>query len=312
MIFSAVGGTAAELWTSPEALAANATGAEVLRSHGQAIREFPAKAASYKAKEPELLAQYTNALIAARAAGAPEPSLPAAPRDPSGSEPGLLFNGMIAPLIPYAMRGAIWYQGESNGGRGIAYRELFPLLIHDWRKRWHEEFPFCYVQLATYAKCDPLVREAQFLTLSKALNTAMVVTTDLGDANDVHPTRKREVGERLALTALAIAYHQAVDYSGPLYESCEFQGAEARLTFKHSRGLTASSGALAGFVIAGADKKFLPATAVVRGETVVVSSAAVQKPMAVRYNWAGVADGNLCNGAGLPASPFRTDVEPDR
>jgi sialate O-acetylesterase len=312
MIFTSVGGTAVELWTSPDALAKNPAGAELVRKTEQEIREFPEKLAKFKAEEPVLLEKFTNDLAAAKAAGKTEPRPPSAPRDPSGIRPGCLFNGMVAPLMPYAIRGVIWYQGESNGGRGKQYRELFPLMIRDWRSRWQQgDFPFCFVQLATYRACDPMIREAQLLTLSRVPNTAMAVTTDVGDATDIHPTRKKPVGERLALAARAIAYGEKIEFSGPLFESSEINNGKVILHFSHAKGMTAKGGALTGFVIAGADKKFVPADAVIQGETVVVSSPSVSAPVAARYNWAGVAEGNLYNAAGLPASPFRTDVEPD-
>jgi sialate O-acetylesterase len=156
-----------------------------------------------------------------------------------------------------------------------------------------------------------MIREAQLLTLSRVPNTAMAVTTDVGDATDIHPTRKKPVGERLALAARAIAYGEKIEFSGPLFESSEINNGKVILHFSHAKGMTAKGGALTGFVIAGADKKFVPADAVIQGETVVVSSPSVSAPVAARYNWAGVAEGNLYNAAGLPASPFRTDVEPD-
>ncbi len=312
MIFTSVGGTAVELWTSPEAVGSVLTGAELLRKSDQDIREFPEKLAKFKAEESEQLSKYTKDLAAAATAGKPEPNKPSAPRDPSAKRPGCLFNGMVAPLIPYAIRGVIWYQGESNGGQGKEYRTLFPLMIHDWRDRWQQgEFPFCFVQLATYRACDPMIREAQLLTLSRVPQTAMVVTTDVGDANDIHPARKKPVGERLALAARALAYGEKIESSGPLFESSEFKDGKVIVHFSHGRGLTSKGGALTGFVIAGADKKFTPADAVIVDDAVVVRSPTVLVPMAVRYNWAGVAEGNLYNAADLPASPFRTDMESD-
>ncbi len=312
MIFTSVGGTAVELWTSPEALASVPAGTALLRKNEQDLRQFTEKLAKFKAEESALLKEFTNELAAATAAGKPAPRKPSAPADPSGNRPGCLFNGMVAPLMPYAIRGTIWYQGESNGGRGQQYRELFPLMIQNWRSRWQQgDFPFCFVQLATYRACDPMIREAQFLTLSRMPNTAMAVTTDVGDANDIHPTRKRPVGERLSLAARAVAYGEKIEFSGPLFDSSEIKDGKVILHFSHAKGLTAKGGTLTGFVIAGADQKFVPAKAVIAGETVAVSSPAVPSPVAARYNWASVAEGNLYNAADLPASPFRTDVEPD-
>ncbi len=312
MIFTAVGGTAVELWTSPEALTNNPVGAELIRKTEQDIREFPEKLAKFKAEEPELLKKFTNDLSVAKAVGKPEPRPPSAPRDPSGIRPGCLFNGMVAPLMPHAIRGVIWYQGEANGGRGKQYREVFPLLIQDWRARWQQgDFPICFVQLATYRGTDPMIREAQLLTLARVPNTAMAVTTDVGDATDIHPTRKKPVGERLALAARAIACGENIEYSGPLFESSQIKDGKVICHFTHAKGLTAKGGGLTGFTIAGTDKKIVPAEAVIAGETVLVRSPAITSPAAARYNWAGVAKGNLFNAADLPASPFRTDVEPD-
>ena len=312
MIFTSVGGTAVELWTSREALEGVPAGAELLRKSEQDIHDYPQALAKFKAEEPELMKKYQQDVAAAAADGSRTPKKPAAPPNPSNRQPSCLFNGMVAPLIPYAFRGVIWYQGESNGGRGKQYRTLFPLMIKDWRSRWQQgDFPFCFVQLATYRSCDPMVREAQLLTLARVPNTAMAVTTDVGDTNDIHPTRKRPVGERLALAARALAYGEKIEFSGPLFESMKVKDGKATLRFSHAKGLTAKGGGLTGFVIAGADKKLVPAEAVIQGETVVVSSPNVPAPEAVRYNWVSVAEGNLYNAAGLPASPFRTDIEPD-
>lgn len=308
MIFTSVGGTPVEAWTSAEALKSVPAGRELLQNSEQAARDFPDKLAKFKTDETQLMEKYTNELTAAKAAGKPEPRKPAAPSFSAPRQPTRLFNAMVAPLLPCAIRGVIWYQGESNSGRGEQYRTLFPLMIQDWRRRWGQgDFPFCFVQLATYRDCDPMIREAQLLTLSRVRNTAMAVTTDVGDANDIHPRRKRPVGERLALAARAIAYGEKIEFSGPLFSSAKFQNAKAIVHFTHAKGLTAKDGALTGFVIAGADKQFVPADAVIAGEAVVVSSPKVSAPVAVRYNWAGVAEGNLYNAADLPASPFRTD-----
>ncbi len=239
-----------------------------------------------------------------------------APRSPydvgsSPNVPGALFNGMIAPLVPYALRGVIWYQGEANVGRERQYRTLFPALIADWRRRWNEgDFPFLFVQIAPFRDMTPGIREAQLLTWQHTPDTAMAVTIDCGDAEDIHPAHKQPVGARLALAARALAYGEQIEYSGPVFDSVGITGARAVLRFSHlGGGLIAKDGALRGFTIAGADKIFHPATAVIDGETVIVSSDAVPDPVAVRYGWANVPDGNLFNAAGLPASPFRTDVD---
>ena len=229
----------------------------------------------------------------------------------SPNAPTVLYNGMIAPLLPYAIRGVIWYQGESNVGRERQYRTLFPTMIADWRHAWGEgDFPFLFVQIAPYHGNSPEIREAQLLSWQNTTNTAMAVTIDCGDANDIHPPRKQPMSARLALAARAIAYGEKLEYSGPVFQSMKLEGSEAVLRFTHpGGGLVAKDGPLKGFTIAGADKIFHPAQAEIRGQTIVVASDAVSRPVAVRYGWANVPEGNLFNRAGLPASPFRTDVD---
>ncbi|HEU6447387.1 MAG TPA: sialate O-acetylesterase [Verrucomicrobiae bacterium] len=229
----------------------------------------------------------------------------------SPGAPTVLYNAMIAPLLPYAIRGVIWYQGESNVGRERQYRTLFPAVIEDWRRAWGEgNFPFLFVQIAPFSGNTPGIREAQLLTLERAKNTAMAVTIDCGDANDIHPAHKQPVGARLALAARALAYHEKIEYSGPLFQSLKIDGTNAVLHFTHiSGGLVAKGGALKGFTIAGADKIFHPAQAKIVGSTIVLNSPDVMRPAAVRYGWANVPEGNLFNGAGLPASPFRSDTD---
>jgi sialate O-acetylesterase len=225
--------------------------------------------------------------------------------------PGALYDGMIAPLLPCAIRGVIWYQGESNVGRERQYRTLFPALIADWRRAWGEgDFPFLFVQIAPHKDMTPEIREAQLLTSQHTPDTAMAVTIDCGDANDIHPAHKQPVGARLALAARALAYGEHIEFSGPVFATLQIDGGRAVLRFTHlGGGLVAKDGPLTGFTIAGADQLFHPATAAINGDTIVVSSDAVPQPMAVRYGWANVPAGNLFNAAGLPASPFRTDVD---
>lgn len=227
------------------------------------------------------------------------------------NSPGVLFNGMIAPLIPYTIQGVIWYQGESNRSGPMEYRDLFPTMIADWRARWElGDFPFLFVQIAPYKEMPPEIREAQLLTLNRSENTAMVVTADVGDANDIHPTNKEPVGERLALAARALAYGENIVYSGPIYKDVQFVDEAAILSFDLiGPGLISGDGeALRGFTVAGADGLFHPAEARIESDQVIVSSDKVQKPLAVRYGWSDVPDVNLFNKSGLPASPFRTDV----
>lgn len=229
----------------------------------------------------------------------------------------VLYNAMIHPFIPFSIRGVIWYQGESNAGRAYQYRTLFPTLINDWRKNWGEgNFPFYFVQLANFLKATDQpkesawaeLREAQSKTLSLP-NTGMAVAIDIGNALDVHPKNKQEVGRRLALIALAKDYGQKIIFSGPMYQSHILDGNDIKLSFKYAdAGLKSNNGStLSGFEIAGEDKKFYWAKATIAGNQVVVSSSEVAKPVAVRYNWADNPNGNLYNTAGLPASPFRTD-----
>lgn len=248
----------------------------------------------------------------------PSVSLAHVPRRPPAdftttpSAASVLYNGMIAPVLPYPIRGVIFYQGESNNDRAEQYRTLFPALINDWRRAWAQpEMPFLFVQIAPFRDMRPELREAQLLAWQRTPNTAMVVTLDCGDAEDIHPADKAPVGHRLALAARAVAYGEPIDYSGPVYEGMRVERGRAWLTFTHRAGglACAEGGAdLAGFTVAGADGVFHPAQAKIHGERVVVWSANVREPVAVRYAWAPVPAGNLINRAGLPASPFRTDV----
>ena len=231
--------------------------------------------------------------------------------------PTVLFNAMIAPLMPFGIKGAIWYQGESNVGRAAQYRTLFPAMISDWRRQWGQgDFPFLFVQLANYLeeKNQPVesawaeLREAQLLSLALP-NTGMAVTIDIGDANDIHPKNKQEVGRRLALAARHLVTQEDLVYSGPLYTAMQIEGDRIRLYFDHTaEGLVARGGPLTGFAIAGADGHFVWAQAYIEKDTVVVHAPGVSKPTAVRYAWADNPFCNFFNSAGLPASPFRTDA----
>jgi sialate O-acetylesterase len=218
---------------------------------------------------------------------------------------------MLAPLQSFPITGVIWYQGESNNDRARQYRDLFPLMISDWRRGWGQgNFPFLFVQIAPFRGMTPEIREAQFLTLKKSPQTAMAVITDAGDADDIHPARKQVPGERLALAARALAYGEKIEYSGPTFDSVKIKGDRAILSFTHlDGGLVAKDGPLKGFTVAGADKKFVLAKAEIKGGRMAVWSDEVPTPKAVRYGWANVPDVNLFNQAGLPASPFRTDAD---
>ena len=235
--------------------------------------------------------------------------------------PTSLRNGMITPLVPYAIRGAIWYQGESNVGVAWQYRTLFPTMIRDWRDAWGEgDFPFLFVQLANFTKApvEPgesdwaELRDAQFNTLRTLPATGMASAIDIGQADDIHPKNKQDIGLRLARWALADTYGKAIESSGPLYLSAAIEGNKIRVRFDHlGGGLVAKDGPLAQFAIAGEDHKWVWADAVIDGDCVVVSSSQVSKPLAVRYAWANNPAGcNLYNKAGIPATPFRTDAWP--
>ena len=227
--------------------------------------------------------------------------------------PSVLYNGMLHPLRNMAIKGAIWYQGESNQTRAMQYRTIFPGMIEDWRATWNQgDFPFYFVQIAPYnygqGETSVELREAQFLTLSKVKHTGMAVTMDIGNPDDIHPTNKRDVGQRLALWALAKDYGKDVVYSGPLYREQTIEGNKIRIHFNYiGTGLEAKGGPLTHFEIAGEDQVYHPANAVIDGETVVVSAAEVALPVAVRYGWSNTAEPNLCNAEGLPASSFCTD-----
>jgi sialate O-acetylesterase len=232
----------------------------------------------------------------------------------------VLYNGMIHPLRPFAFRGAIWYQGESNAGRAYEYRKLFPTMIESWRKAWElGDFPFLFVQLAPFMaiETEPKesawaeLREAQLLTAQHVKNTGMAVITDVGDPRDIHPQQKGPVGARLALAARALAYKEKITYSGPMYDSMQVEGNKVIVSFKHlGQGLEARDGELRGFAVAGKDRKFYNAQARIAGDKVEVWSDKVPAPVAARYGWANCPVVNLWNKDGLPASPFRTDDFP--
>ncbi|MDQ6477279.1 sialate O-acetylesterase [Dyadobacter sp. LHD-138] len=234
----------------------------------------------------------------------------------------LLYNAMIAPLVPYAIAGAIWYQGESNAGRAYQYRQSFPLMIADWRKKWGGgNFPFYFVQLASFEDTKgnsqkgsrwAELREAQTMTLTTSPNTGMAVTLDIGNPTDIHPRNKQDVGKRLALSALKNTYGQNVEASGPVYQTMQTTGNKVTLSFGHVAGglhAIGGYGYLTGFEVAGEDQKFHLAKGEIQGDKVILSCDQVAHPVAVRYGWADDnAEANLFNAANLPAVPFRTDT----
>ena len=293
----------------------------------------------YGAAFKQAMEKWTKADAAARAAHAPlpprpKPSVPMPIPLPDGNAhpdtASHLFNGMIHPLIPFGIKGVIWYQGEGNAGRPWDYDKLMTALIVDWRGRWGlGDFPFLFVQLAAFqtpvkelVQKDgwPVIRDMQLRTL-KIPRTGMAVAIDIGEANDIHPHDKLDVGHRLALIACHMAYGEDIEFSGPIYDGMKAEGDRIRIHFKHARGLkigahpqifddvppAAAPAELPAFAIAGADRKWVPAKAVIEGESVVVSSEQVKEPVAVRYGWAKNPACYLYNGTNLPASPFRTD-----
>ena len=272
IVFSAYGGTPAEDWTSKAALEGN----------------------------PELndLAKHYDSIMNAH-------------WHPDGQVMNGLYNGMIYPLIPYAIKGVAWYQGESNNDRANQYATVLKNMIANWRTDFHQgDFPFLIVQVTPHAEMKPELRDAQLQVSKTVKNTALIVTTDCGDAN-IHSPYKQPVGQRLGLAARSLAYGEKLEYSGPVYESYTVDGNRIVITFTHTgNGLVAkNSGFPKGFTICGADKKFVPAFARIDGDKVIVYSDKVAHPTAVRYGWMNVPDVNLFNIEGLPASPFRTDQD---
>ena len=318
LINSSVGGTPIEAWTSLPAQQAKPELKPLLeRFEKQQAAWNPDIAQADYEKQ---LTVWKEAAAKAKAAGKPEPRQPGKPGEPrlQGNYPGGLFNGKIAPLIPYALRGGIWYQGESNAGSQV-YDVQLATLIQDWRARWGSDIPFAWVQLPEYlaAQTNAVevsgwagVREAMLQTL-KLPHTGMAIALGTGEAGNIHPKNKQEVGRRLALWALATVYGQKdVAWAGPLPAGHTITGSEMVISFTHAAGgLVAKGGELKGFAIAGADKKWIWANAKIAGDTVIVSHPDVPTPVAVRYAWANnPVTANLYNGAGLPASPFRTDM----
>jgi len=317
IINSSYGGTPIEAWISEKTLSSLPIPKDYRTVPTLAKEDYKIK----QDKAQPILDKYNADKEAAKQQHLPMPPPPAGLVGPYRG-PTVLYNGMISPLIPFAIKGMVWYQGESNtiGGRANTYYKLLPALIKEWRSNWGEgNIPFFIVQLCPCNKkaTNPnspsgiaTVSDAQRSGLSEP-NTALAVTTDLVESDgDVHYKRKEPLGARLVLAAKAIAYHQKVEYSGPLYKSVDFKGNKAILSFTHiGGGLVAKDTALTGFVIAGEDKKFYVGNAVIEGEKVVVTNPNVPYPKSVRYGWADHPwpDLNFWNKAGLPAAVFRTD-----
>jgi sialate O-acetylesterase len=314
LIQSAWGGTPAEFWMNKETMRTYPELKDLVDNYEKKLSLYPAKLDDDKSKEPLLLAQWMADTAKARAEHKPIPGKPQSANSQYESlkrDAGGLYNSMIHPLIPFAMKGVIWYQGEANSSRAKQYQTLFPALINSWRQEWQQgDFPFLFVQLAPYKGNSPELREAQLLTFKKTTHTAMVVTTDCADSIDnVHPPFKQPIGQRLALAARVLAYHEKIEYSGPVYQDMKIADKNMTLRFNHiGKGLVAKNGELTGFTISGDGKKFIPAKAMIQGDNVLVFSDDVSNPVAVRYGWNNVPRDNLFNADGLPASPFRTDV----
>ncbi len=314
IINSSWGGTPAEAWTAP-GFFTDPEYKGMMDGWTKQLADYPAAMEKYR---NETLPKWQEAVKQAKADGKPEPRRPNPPNGPdSQNRPGNLFNGMIYPLVPFAVKGAVWYQGEANSGRAYAYRRLLPAMVGTWREAFGlPTMGFYIAELAPFMAVRPEpgestwaeLREAQYLT-SKALSpSGVAVTTDVGDPNDIHPKHKEPVGGRLALQALAKTYGKAVPCDGPTYRELKIEGAKARVLLDHTDGgLVCRGDKLTGWAIAGEDKKWVWADATIDGTSVVVSSPAVAAPVAVRYAWADCPVVNLWNGAGLPAIPFRTD-----
>jgi sialate O-acetylesterase len=322
LIHTSWGGTIAEAWTTREALENNAGLKGLVEQYDKNRPSAPADFDKALKQYEADLAKYKEAVAKAKEEGKQPPRAPRKPVPPNNNpnRPCVLYNAMIHPLQPFAIKGAIWYQGESNAGRAYQYRTLFPTMIESWRKTWKQgDFPFLFVQLAPFMAIvdEPQesawaeLREAQLLTSLHCQNTGMAVITDVGDPKDIHPRKKEPVGARLALAARALGYGEKIEYSGPVYDKMTKKDGKIVLHFKHvGKGLEAKDGPLHGFAIAGSDKKFHNAKAEIQGDTVLVWCAEVSDPVAVRFGWANCPVVNLWNKDGLPASPFRTDDFP--
>ena len=313
LIQSAYGGSKIEPWMTIEAF-------KQVPSLNSAVEYINGSDEVYRRHVAEALNDLENYLPIAKKtfeAGEQVPvprKWPVHPLERDKQQPTCLFNGMINPIVPFAIRGAIWYQGEANCDDGMLYYDKFKAMLASWRSRWGQgNFPFYFVQLAPYIYGDseqlPLFWEAQTACL-QIPNTGMAVTVDIGDTIDIHPKNKQDVGKRLALWALAKDYGmEDLVYSGPSYKSMEINGKKAYISFEHvGKGLRSRDGeALSWFSIAGEDKEFYPAKAKIKCEKVVVSSKQVDNPVAVRFGWDQIAEPNLSNKESLPALPFRTD-----
>lgn len=297
------GGTPAESWTNKSILESDPDLVPILERYKKQCEDFPAEFEKYKIAQEKWKADTSK-----NKGG--QPPQPIGPKH--NKSPYKLYNGMIVPIIPYTLKGVIWYQGESNADRAYQYRKLFAAMIEGWRKDWNNsKLPFYFVQISPHRSQNAEIRDAQLYTYHHVPYTGIVVTTDNGDSIDIHPRNKKLVGERLALWALKNDYKQkGLEVSGPLYKSMKIQGNKIVIRFDHAKSLTAKEAILKEFTIAGSDRKFSPAQAVIKNNTVEVWSDEVKQPVAVRFAWRNVPTADLFNEAGLPASPFRTDDWP--
>ena len=307
LIDTSWGGTPVEAWVSLDGLSADSSLMPVFAERAQMMDK--------EDEVPLMVAKEQRADEAAKAAGQPLPSPDWHP-DQRSWMPAGLYNGMIAPFTPFPIKGAIWYQGESNGSslRAPMYEKVFSTMISDWRNKWDQgNFPFLFVQISSFTASPAdqwgMLRDAQRRTLALT-NTAMAVTLDVGDPGNVHPSDKQTVGARLALAGRALAYGEPIEYSGPLYRQAVPESGSMRIWFDHAKGLSTKGGTLEGFEVAGVDGRFVKATAKIDGVTVVADSPDVKDPVYVRYAWPNAPAANLYNGAGLPASTFTSQAVP--
>lgn len=311
LLHASWGGTQIESWLSAEALAADPAHARIEAAWQQRLADFPRKLEEVKAAT----LRWEAAAKEAAAAGKPFTTAKPTRAEGPGSRwmPASLYNGMIAPFVPAALRGVLWYQGEANTSRASDYASLFQHLIRQWRTDFGQELPFYFVQLANFNRESDATRttwaylreaQADALALPK---TAMVVALDIGEVNDVHPRNKQEVGRRLALIARHHLEGEAVDFSGPIFRAATREGAALRVTFTHGAGLHSRGQSIVGVEIAGADRVFVPATARIDGDMLLASSDKVGAPVAVRYAWHNFPEACLFGRSGLPAAPFRSE-----
>ena len=316
LINSCLGGTRAEAWTDREYLARNPSLSSIFDKYEKIQQEWPSVCEEYGRKVSLWVQDYDLASSKDGAIPTP-PAQPFGPHHHQNTVSGL-YNAMIAPLIPYTIKGVIWYQGESNTDSAYQYKTLLPTMIQNWRDKWRQgEFPFLIVQLANFGQkvsqpgpCGwAELRAAQFYVSQTVKNAGLAVAIDLGVADDVHPRNKQEVGHRLALIAEATVYGENIIYSGPIYRSMKIDGSKVRLEFDHvgSGLITNDSAPLSGFSIAGEDQTFKWAEAEIEGDEIIVWNNEIVDPVAVRYGWEINPDCNLYNKEGLPASPFCSD-----